>query len=107
MSEGSGWVISNIDEHYINTAVYKPLEGSSYISLPLELRNSKKGLVNLKNDENECFRWCHFHYSNPQEKNPQRIITSDREVLLELDYEGIEFSVAVICYSKLEWKNTI
>ena len=29
LSEGSGWVISSIDEHYINTAVYKPLEGSS------------------------------------------------------------------------------
>ena len=36
LSEGSGWVIiaalvSIMIEHYINTAVYKPLEGSSYI----------------------------------------------------------------------------
>ena len=68
LSEGSGWVISSIDAHYINTAVYKPLEGSSYIPLPLELRNSTKVLVKLKTDDNECFRWCNIRYLNSQEK---------------------------------------
>ena len=53
LSEGSGWTISSIDEHYINTVVYEPTKGSSYISLPAELRNSTKGLVNMKNDDNE------------------------------------------------------
>ena len=57
VSEGSGWTISSIDEHYINTVVYKPTKGSSYIPLPVGLQNSTKGLVNLKNDDNECFRW--------------------------------------------------
>ena len=62
LSEGSGWTISSIDEHYINTVVYKPTKGSSYIPLPVELRNSTKGLVNFKNDDNECFRWSHIRY---------------------------------------------
>ena len=31
LSEGSGWTISSIDEHYINTVVYEPTKGSSYI----------------------------------------------------------------------------
>ena len=30
LSDGSGWVIISIDEHYINTVVYDPLKGSSY-----------------------------------------------------------------------------
>ena len=40
VSEGSGWVINRIDSHYINITLYKPLNGSSYIELPKELRNS-------------------------------------------------------------------
>ena len=63
-------------------------------------------MVNLTNDDNECFRWCHIRYLNPQEKDPQRIKKSDKEILLQLDYEGIEFPVSVKDYSKFEWKNT-
>ena len=37
VSEGSGWVIDRIDSHYINVVVYQPLNGSSYIELPIEL----------------------------------------------------------------------
>ena len=48
LSEGSGWVISSIDEHYINAIAYDPLRGKSYMPLPQEPQNSAKGLVNLK-----------------------------------------------------------
>ena len=68
VSEGSGWVIDRIDSHYINVTTYTPLHGSSYIELPTELRNPKKGLINIKNKDDECFRWCHIRHSNPQEK---------------------------------------
>ena len=81
LSEGSGWTIRSLDEHYINTVVYDPLKGSSYIPLPVKLRNSSRGLVNLKNEDNECFRWCHIRYLNPQEKNPQRIIKSEKRMV--------------------------
>ena len=107
LSEGSGWVINSIDEQYINTVVYDPLKRSSYVPLLTELQHSKKGLVNIKNEDNECFRWCHIRNLNPQRKAPQRIKKSDEEILLELYYEGIEFPVAVKDYSKLEWKNYI
>ena len=26
----------------------------------------------IMNNDNECFRWCHIRYLNPQEKDPQR-----------------------------------
>ena len=48
ISEGSGWTIQSVDSHYLNIVKYKPLKGSSYIQLPYELRNSKKGLINIK-----------------------------------------------------------
>ena len=55
VSEGSGWTIDKIDSNYINIVTYQPLNGSSYIELPMELRNSKKGLINTKNRDNKCF----------------------------------------------------
>ena len=56
VSEGSGWTIDTIDGHYLNITTYKPLNGSSYIELPMELKNPKKGLINLQNKDDECFR---------------------------------------------------
>ena len=67
VSEGSGWVIDRIDSHYINVTTYTPLHGSNYIELPTELKNPKKGLINIKNKDDECFRWCHIRHLNPQE----------------------------------------
>ena len=73
INNGSGWMIKSIDSHHIKIVKYQPIKGSSYIKLTLELRNSAKGLINLKNNDNECFRWCHIRYLNPQDKYPQRI----------------------------------
>ena len=107
VSEGSGWVIDRIDSHYINVTTYTPLHGSSYIELPTELRNPKKGLINIKNKDDECFRWCHIRHLNPQEKNPQRIKKEDKEMINELNYEGIEFPVSQKHYNKVESQNSI
>ena len=65
ISEGSGWTVESVDDHFLNIVEYTPLNGSSYIKLPSELNNPKKGLINLKNNDNECFRWCHIRSLNP------------------------------------------
>ena len=105
VSEGSGWVINDIDSHYINVTTYQPLHGSSYLELPEKLRNSKKGLINIKNKDNECFRWCHIRHLNPQTKDPQRIKKEDKYI--GLNYEGIEFPVSQKQYNKIETQNSI
>jgi len=56
ISESSGWTIESVDNHHLNIVQYQPMKGSSYIKLPQELRNCKKGLINMKNEDNECFR---------------------------------------------------
>ena len=66
ISEGSGWTVESVDNHYLNIVQYEPMKGSSYIELPQELRNSSKGLINMKNKDHECFRWCHIRHLNPQ-----------------------------------------
>ena len=107
VSEGSGWVIDRIESHYINVTTYTPLHGSSYIELPTELKNPKKGLINIKNKDDECLRWCHIRHSNPQEKNPQRINKVDKEMINELNYDGIVFPVSQKHYNKVEKQNNI
>ena len=107
VSEGSGWVIDRIDSHYLNVTLYKPLNGNSYIELPFELRNSKKGLINMKNKDEECFRWCHIRHLNPQTKYPERIKKEDKSMIEKLFYSGIEFPISKKDYNKIEKKNRI
>ena len=42
INNGSGWIIELIESQYINISTYRPLSGSSYIDLTVELKNSKK-----------------------------------------------------------------
>ena len=56
------------------------MSGSSDIPLPPELNNSMKGLINLKNKDNECFKWCHVRFFNPQSKNSGRINKQDKKI---------------------------
>ena len=56
ISEGLRWTIDKIDRNYINIVVYQLLNESSYTDLPDELKNSMKGLINIKNEDNERFR---------------------------------------------------
>ena len=45
ISEGSGWTIESVDNHYLNIVQYQPMKGSSYIELPQELKHHRKGLI--------------------------------------------------------------
>ena len=106
VSEGSGWVIDRIDSHYINVTTYTPLHGSSYIELPMELRNPKKGLINIKNKDDECFRWCHIRHLNPQAEHPERIKKEDKKMVNEQNYDGIDFPLSQKHYNKVANRTT-
>ena len=107
ISEGSAWIIKSVDGHFINVVRYRPLRGSSYIPLPEELQNPAKGIINMKNNDDECFRWCHIRHLLPQNKNPQRIKECDKKYVEKLDYSGIEFPVSEKQYNKIEKQNNI
>ena len=73
INNGSGWIIELIESQYINISTYRPLSGSSYMDLPVELRSPRKGLINIKNKDQKCFLWCHVRHINPSEEHPERI----------------------------------
>ena len=79
INEGSAWTIEYIDGEYVNNSICSPSSASTYIELPDELRNSMKGSVNVKNNDNKCLLWCHIRHLNPLNKNPQRITKADKK----------------------------
>ena len=48
----------------------------------------------MKNNDDECFRWCHIRHLNPEVKDPQRIKNSDKQYVDKLNYDGVEFPVS-------------
>ena len=55
INNGSGWIIELIESQYINISTYRPLSGSSYTKLATELRSQRKGLFNMKNNDQSVF----------------------------------------------------
>ena len=78
INQGSGWVVAEIHNQYLNVSSYSPLIGNVYIELPNELKHSRKGLINLQDDNDKCFLWCHVRHLNLIIKNPQRIKNNKR-----------------------------
>ena len=51
INKGSDWNIASIESQCISILTYRPLSGSCYIDLTVELRNPTKGLFNIKNKD--------------------------------------------------------
>ena len=61
----------------------------------------------MKNEDEECFRWCHIRHLNPQIKYPERIKKEDKKMINELNYDGIDFPLSQKHYNKVEKQNSI
>ena len=55
INKGFGWNVESIESQYINISTYRPLSGSSYMDLPVELRSPRKWLINIRNKDQKCF----------------------------------------------------
>ena len=55
INEGSGWIAESIESQYTNISSYRTSSGSSYINLPIELKHSRKRLINVKNKDQNFF----------------------------------------------------
>ena len=106
INQGSGWIVESIDGFYLNVSSYSPFIGSTYIELPDELKNSRRGLVKIQNVDNKCFLWRHIKHVDLIDKISLKIIKKDKE-LVKLNYEGINFPVPKKDYYKIEVRNKI
>ena len=92
----------SLDVHFTD---HLPLRGSAYIELPKELKN-KKAVINMKNEDQQCFKWCVTRALNPVNKDPQRITKLLREQSrMSLKWGGMKFPVKLRDIDKFEKLN--
>ena len=80
---------------------FAPLKGNSWTPLPKEIEE-KKAVINMKNEDDECFKWCVARALNPVENHPERITQKLRKQAEELNWKGIEFPMEVNKIEKFE-----
>ena len=96
--------ISFVEEsisQFLNLSSYLPLSGSTCSKLPKELDHPMKGLINIKNDDNRSFLWCHVKNLNLDCVKPSRITKKDKEIVKELNYSSVDFPVSKKDYDKI------
>ena len=91
INNGSGWIIELIEYQYTNISTYRSLSGSFYMNLPAELRSPRKGLINIKNKDKNCFLWCYVRNINLSNKHPERILKTDKKLLKNLIIMKLSF----------------
>ena len=91
---GSNWVFQEIIRLEIHFANWQPLGGSTFIPLPAKIKN-KKAVINPKNEDNQCFKWCVVRALNPVKKNSERITKELIEQAKSLNWNGLKFPVGL------------
>ena len=103
MQAGSGWVLQENHAIALEMVDYQLIGGSSYIELPKDVYVSK-AVINVKNHDQECFKWSVLAALHPASKNVERV-TKYLEYKDELNFEGIDFPVTINQIGKFEKNN--
>ena len=104
--EGSNLQFERVNELIIPFAKFQPLGGSSYMPLPARLHN-KKAIVNMKNEDQECFKWCVTRALNPAECHQERVTDELRRQSEKLDWSGLSFPTTLREIDAFEKKNEL
>ena len=75
--------------------------------MPRRLRNSMKDLINIKNNDNKCFRWCHIRHLNPLKIDAEQLSKADKNMVNDLDYGEIDSPVSKRQFGKIVKKSNI
>lgn len=101
--KGSGWHVQRINKLFMSQAKYLEYGGSSYLKLK-EWIALKHVIINIKNYDNECFKWSILAHLYPVKKDSQRV-SKYHQYKDELNFEGINFPVKLSDISKFEKLN--
>ena len=103
---GSGWVFLDVEKIELFVTAYKPTSGASYILLPPKLNSKRRHLLNIKNTDNRCLKWCllaGLYVNNPKSEDP----SDYQQYESNLDFGDIEWPAAPRDITKVEKLNDI
>ena len=102
--KGSGWRFEEVVSININVDPFNPMRAGSYFTLPRKLA-LKKAIINVQNEDNECFKWAVTSAVFKREKKPHRLDAEMRRNAARLDWDGIKFPTSLQQISKFEKQN--
>ena len=100
-NRGSNWVFVRVLSLDVQMSQFTPLRGRSWIPLSKQLSN-KKAIINIKNDDNQCFKWCVTRALFPAEQHAERIDKNLRENSKRIDWNGLKFPIELKQISHFE-----
>ena len=103
---GSNWVFKRVIRLDVNFVRWKPLGGSAWIPLQEKLAQ-KKAVINMKNQDEFCFKWCITRAANMVENHPERITPKLREQAEEFDWTDCKFPMTLDKIKFFEKRNNI
>ncbi|XP_022810632.1 uncharacterized protein LOC111347672 [Stylophora pistillata] len=105
LRNGSQWAfnrVERLDLRIVNK--YTPVKGSSYIKLPKHLAK-KMAIINMQNEDEECFKWCVTRALYPVRSHPERITKILRNQTSHLVWDDIKFPMEVKSIHRFEKLN--
>ena len=92
--EGSGWRLYSIKGLDVSIVKFNPLDGSGYSKLP-KLISDKKAVINMKNNDDQCFKWAVTRALNPVDRNSERITKELKDQAEKYEWKDMTFPVKV------------
>ena len=89
---GSNWRFQRVLSLDVHFTDFQPLHGSTFLPLPRKIA-TKKAVINMKNDDDQCFKWSVVRALNPVDVHPERITKELKEQSERLDWSGLKFPV--------------
>ncbi|KAJ8914368.1 hypothetical protein NQ315_011356 [Exocentrus adspersus] len=99
----SGWHLITFLYLEASLVTFNPLKAGTFIRTPQDIAR-KQAIVNVQNDDNECFRWAILSSLHPVRKNPNRV-SNYRKYYDELNFDNITFPVSLSGIRRFENQN--
>ena len=103
---GSGWRLYSIEMLEVFITKFKPLKGKSYKPFP-DVITKKKAVINMENNDDQCFKWAVTRALNPVERDAERITKILKTQVEKYNWNDIEIPTKLKDIHKFENNNNI
>ena len=103
---GSGWRLHSVDRLDIYITKFDPVIGKSYTPFP-KCVVSKKAVINMENNDDQCFKWSITRALHPVERDAGQISKILRKQSENYNWQGLGFPVKVKNIGVFETNNRI
>ena len=87
---GSNWRFQRVLSLDVHFTDFQPLRGSTFLPLPSKI-STKKAVINMKNNDDQCFKWSVVRALHPVDIHPERITKELKDQSERLDWSGLKF----------------